>query len=49
MPDKDEAYVGEAVLSLIYGNVRIHIVAAYDDLRKVDSACTHHHVRLMLA
>ena len=35
-PDKDEGYVGEAALTLVYGNVRIHVVASSDGERKVD-------------
>ena len=35
-PDKEEGFVGERALTLIYGNVRIRVVAAYDGTRKVD-------------
>ena len=35
-PDKVEGFVGEAALTLIYGNVRIHVVADPNGERKAD-------------
>jgi flagellar biosynthesis/type III secretory pathway protein FliH len=36
MPTREEGTVGESALTMVYGDVRIHVVTAYDGIRKVD-------------